>query len=70
MMTVLTPAGMSALLTSGAAPAFTLWFKSSHGRGSWEPVAAGPTEREAIGNIGCGNRHGGKWLILPAGRQP
>ena len=50
--------------------AFGLWFKgTANTRPSWELVHVG-TEGECVAAIGCGNRRGGRWLVLPAGREP
>lgn len=59
-----------ALLFANPPPAFVLWYKPSTGRGSWEPVHHGESERECIHAVGCGGRRGGKWCILPHGKEP
>ncbi len=64
----LTPPGLNALFANTAA--FVLWFKPTDRRGGWEQVHQADTERECVHSVGCGGRHGGKWIILPAGKQP
>ena len=58
----------------GPVPAagFNLWFRPDGGTRStaWRLVSTAPTEGECVVAIGCGNRRGGRWLVLPAGREP
>lgn len=49
---------------------FTLWYKGDARRSGWEPVAHTATEFEAVMLIGTGGRHGGRWQVLPVGREP
>ena len=56
----------------GPAAGFSLWYKSDRSPRSagWELVFAAPTEAEAVARIGIGGRRGGRWLVLPCGREP
>ncbi len=68
MNTELTPDGLTAMFDNKAG--FVLWFKPTTRRGGWEPVHQADTERECVHAVGCGGRHGGKWIVLPHGNQP
>lgn len=70
MIGTLTPEGTTALFNNPPAPGFTLWFRSNASRSGWEPVGQYETQFEAVNAIGIGNRHAGKWCVLPAGREP
>lgn len=74
MIDVLSPAAAGVLFDdsaeSVAEPEFTLWYRPSHGRAGWEPVATHPTEYACVAAIGTGGRHAGKWCVLPAGQEP
>lgn len=71
MTGTLTEAGAAMLFANPPAPGFfVLWYKPSHGRGSWEPVANGATERECLDAIETSGKRHGRWNILPNGREP
>lgn len=61
---------MNDTITLNFSPKFVLWYRPSTGRVAWEPVAHCETEREAVHAVGCSGRTGGKWLVLPAGKEP
>lgn len=54
-----------------AVPAgYTLWFRADAPRLAWERARQAETEFACVNAIGCGQRRGGKWIVLPSGREP
>lgn len=51
---------------------YCLWFRPDRSPRSaaWQLVASAATEAGAVACIGTGGRRGGRWLVLPAGREP